>query len=73
MLPNEEIKVNRPSDERVVEQIAEETHTSVLAVSKMYEDTMASYRDGARVLDYMSLLAAKRVRANLKSLPAKRL
>jgi hypothetical protein len=38
----------------------------------MYEDTMASYRDGARILDYMSLLAAKRVRANLKPMAGNR-
>ncbi|WP_075645455.1 DUF3562 domain-containing protein [Caballeronia mineralivorans] len=61
--------MNRSTDERLVEQIAQETHTSVQAVSKTYEDTMASYRDGARIHDYMSLLAAKSVRANLK--PAK--
>jgi hypothetical protein len=73
LLPSEETKVKKSSDESVVEQIARETHTSVQAVSKMYEDTMASYRDGARILDYMSLLAAKRVRANLRSLPGKRL
>jgi len=59
-------KVTKSSDEKVVEQIARETRTSVQAVSKMYKDTMASYRDGARILDYMSFLAAKRVRANLK-------
>ena len=58
--------MTKSSDERVVEQITKETHTSVQAVSKMYEDTVASYRDGARILDYMPLLAAKRVRANLK-------
>ena len=61
--------MTKSSDERVVEQITKETHTSVQAVSKMYEDTVASYRDGARILDYiMPLLAAKRARANLKSL-----
>jgi hypothetical protein len=64
--------VNKSSDARLVEQIAKATHASVQAVSKMYEDTMASYRDGARILDYMSLLAAKRVRANLKPMAGNR-
>ncbi|WP_025599261.1 DUF3562 domain-containing protein [Burkholderia sp. WSM2230] len=52
--------------DEVVRSIAEETDTPAETVSKMYEDTLADYRHDARVLDYVPLFAAKKVRNKLR-------
>jgi hypothetical protein len=52
--------------DEVVKSIAEETDTPAETVSRMYADTLADYRDGARVLDYVPLFAAKKVRDQLR-------
>ncbi|MBA1365106.1 DUF3562 domain-containing protein [Burkholderia gladioli] len=52
--------------EEIVESIASETRMPKETVSKLYEKTLAEYRDGARILDYVALLAAKRVRDDLR-------
>ncbi|WP_186081988.1 DUF3562 domain-containing protein [Burkholderia gladioli] len=52
--------------EEIVESIASETRMPKEIVSELYEKTLAEYRDGARILDYVALLAAKRVRDDLR-------
>ncbi|WP_186268068.1 DUF3562 domain-containing protein [Burkholderia gladioli] len=52
--------------EEIVESIAAETRMPKETVSELYEKTLAEYRDGARILDYVALLAAKRVRDDLR-------
>jgi len=56
----------------VVKAIASETNTPTETVSKLYAETWAEYSDGARILDYLTLLVAKRVRENLRGLPRDR-
>ncbi|KAE8757202.1 DUF3562 domain-containing protein [Paraburkholderia madseniana] len=55
-----------PNVEDVVKAIASDTNTSTETVSKMYADTWAEYSDGARILDYLTVLVSKRVRENLR-------
>ena len=57
----------QPNTEDVVKAIASGTNTPAETVSKLYADTWAEYSDGARIMDYMSVLVAKRVRENLRS------
>ncbi|MFT4064617.1 DUF3562 domain-containing protein [Paraburkholderia sp.] len=52
--------------DEVVKSIAEETDTPAETVSRMYADTLADYRHDARVLDYVPLFAAKKVRDQLR-------
>ena len=49
-----------------VYSIAVDTHTPQDTVSKMFEATLREITDGAKVLDYLCLLAAKRVRKDLR-------
>ncbi|MFM0648335.1 DUF3562 domain-containing protein [Paraburkholderia bryophila] len=58
-----------PNIDEVVRSIAEETDTPTETVSKMYEDTLATYRHEARVFDYVPLFAAKKVRNQLRHNP----
>ncbi|EIF81165.1 hypothetical protein BP354A_1614, partial [Burkholderia pseudomallei 354a] len=48
--------------DEIVQAIASETHTPAEAVSRLYEETLAEYSEGARVRDYLTVLVAKRVR-----------
>ena len=57
----------QPNVEDVVKAIASDTNTPAETVSKMYADTWAEYSDGARIMDYLTVLVAKRVRENLRS------
>ena len=59
----------QPNVEDVVKAIAADTNTPAETVSKMYADTWAEYSDGARIMDYLTVLVAKRVRENLRSIP----
>ncbi|TDN61870.1 DUF3562 domain-containing protein [Paraburkholderia sp. BL10I2N1] len=58
----------QPNVEDVVKAIAADTDTPAEIVSKMYAETWDEYSDGARIMDYMAVLVAKRVRENLRSL-----
>ncbi|OLL31891.1 hypothetical protein BTH42_09685 [Burkholderia sp. SRS-W-2-2016] len=55
-----------PKIDEVVKSIAEETDTPAETVSRMYTETLADYRHQARVLDYVPLFAAKKVRNELR-------
>ena len=59
----------QPNTEDVVKAIAADTNTPTETVSKMFSDTWAEYSDGARIMDYMTVLVARRVRENLRSVP----
>lgn len=52
-------------DNDIVEHIATDTNTPVETVSRMYQETWAEYSEGARIMDYLSVLVARRVRDNL--------
>ncbi|WP_345816912.1 DUF3562 domain-containing protein (plasmid) [Paraburkholderia sp. PREW-6R] len=54
------------SSEAIVHEIAESTDNDEELVSKMYADALEDYRRDARIMDYLPLFAAKRVRQNLK-------
>lgn len=55
-----------PNVDEVVRSIAEETDTPAETVSRMYADTLAQFRQEARVFDYVPLFAAKKVRNELR-------
>ncbi|MGF6968707.1 hypothetical protein OKW43_005735 [Paraburkholderia sp. WC7.3g] len=57
--------------QKIVHDIAESTHNDEELVSKMYADAVADYQREARILDYIPLFAAKRVREGLKSRTAR--
>lgn len=56
-----------PNVDELVRSIAEETNTPAEMVSKLYADTLADYRNDARVFDYVPLFAAKKVRDQLRN------
>ncbi|RDK01714.1 DUF3562 domain-containing protein [Paraburkholderia lacunae] len=56
----------QPNFEDVVKAIATDTNTPTETVSKMYAETWAEYSDGARIMDYLTVLVTKRVRENLR-------
>jgi hypothetical protein len=58
----------QPNVEDVVKAIASDTNTPAEVVSKMYAQTWDEYSEGARIMDYLAVLVAKRVRENLRSM-----
>ena len=61
---NHAIKTPDPRD--IVREIAESTRTDEQTVSNLYAETLDEYRRSANILDYVPLLAAKRVRERLQ-------
>jgi hypothetical protein len=55
--------------DQLLHSIAVETQTPRETVLKMYEATLREITDGAKVLDYIALLAEKRVRNDLRAKP----
>ncbi|MBP0590566.1 DUF3562 domain-containing protein [Paraburkholderia sp. LEh10] len=53
--------------ERIVHEIAASTDSPEEVVSQMYTDAVEDYQREARILDYVPLFAAKRVRETLRS------
>ncbi|SEI67623.1 DUF3562 domain-containing protein [Paraburkholderia diazotrophica] len=51
----------------IVHEIAESTDSPEEVVSQMYTDAVEDYQREARILDYVPLFAAKRVRETLRS------
>lgn len=51
---------------QIVHAIAEETNTPEDTVARIYADVVNDYRSQARILDYVPLFAAKKVRATLR-------
>ncbi|MGF6773466.1 hypothetical protein P3T18_005980 [Paraburkholderia sp. GAS199] len=65
-LPEKSMSQPEPNVDEIVSSIAQETDTPAETVSKMYADTLANYREEARVFDYVPLFAAKKVRDKLR-------
>lgn len=53
-------------DNEIVKTIAIATDTPEETVSRMFAETWAEYSEGARIMDYLSVLVARRVRDNLQ-------
>jgi hypothetical protein len=53
-------------DDEIVRMIATDTNTPVDTVSRMFAETWAEYSEGAQIMDYLSVLVARRVRDNLQ-------
>jgi hypothetical protein len=51
---------------QIVQTIATETDTPEETVARIYADTLDSYREGARIQDYLPLFVARKVRATLR-------
>jgi len=51
---------------QIVHTIAEETNTPEETVARIYANAINDYRAEARILDYVPLFAAKKVRATLR-------
>ena len=58
--------IRTPDPRDIVREIAESTHTDEETVSELYAETLDAYRRSANILDYVPLLAAKRVRERLQ-------
>lgn len=54
------------SPDQIVHSIAAETNTPEETVARIYADTLNEYRAEARIQDYVSLFAARKVRAALR-------
>ncbi|MGF6800875.1 hypothetical protein OKW48_004307 [Paraburkholderia youngii] len=52
-------------DSAIVKMIAADTDTPAETVSRMFAETWAEYSEGAKIMDYLSVLVARRVRDNL--------
>jgi hypothetical protein len=57
--------------EKIVHEIAESTDNAEDLVAQMYANAIEDYRRDARIMDYVPLFAAKRVRETLRSRTAK--
>ncbi|SIT41641.1 conserved hypothetical protein [Paraburkholderia piptadeniae] len=53
--------------QEVIHEIAVLTATSEEVVSQLYAETLQVFRKDAQILDYVPLLAAKRVRDTLRA------
>jgi len=51
----------------IVQELAASTHQPEQLVSQMYAEALADFRHDARIMDYVPLMAARRVRENLKN------
>jgi len=58
--------MRQPNADDLVKSIAADTRTPPDVVEQIYEQTWAEYSDGARIVDYLTVLVAKRVREKLR-------
>jgi len=58
--------IKTPDPRDLVKEIAESTHADEETVANLYAEVVDEYRRSANILDYVSLLAAKRVRERLR-------
>ncbi|WP_206997076.1 DUF3562 domain-containing protein [Trinickia mobilis] len=56
-----------PHIEGVARAIASDTHAPFEAVEKMCEETWTQFSEGARIMDYLPVLVARRVRESLRN------
>jgi hypothetical protein len=62
-----EVAMVQPSIDEIVKSIASDTNTPLEVVAKMYEATWAEFSDGARIMDFLTVLVIKRVREDLRN------
>jgi hypothetical protein len=60
--------MKQPAAEEIVKALATEMQTPPEIVAKMYAETWEQYSDGARIMDYLTVLVSRRVRENLRSM-----
>lgn len=53
-------------DVATVKSIASDANVPIEMVARMYEETWSEYSEGARIVDYLPVLVARRVRDNLR-------
>ncbi|PLZ02973.1 hypothetical protein CY652_08655 [Burkholderia sp. WAC0059] len=58
--------MSQPDATQIVHDIAAETNTPEETVARIYADTLNSYRSDARILDYVPLFTARKVRETLR-------
>jgi hypothetical protein len=51
----------------IVQELATSTNQPEQLVSRMYAEALADFRQDARIMDYVPLMAARRVRESLKA------
>ncbi|TCG03522.1 hypothetical protein BZM27_47855 [Paraburkholderia steynii] len=56
--------------EKIVHEIAESTDNAEDLVAQMYADAIEDYKRDARIMDYVPLFAARRVRESLRTCTA---
>lgn len=64
--------MRQPNVDDIVKSIAADTRTPPEIVQQMYAQTWAEYSADARIMDYMSVLVAKRVRETLRDTSSRR-
>ncbi|CAN7544781.1 DUF3562 domain-containing protein [Trinickia sp. LjRoot230] len=64
--------MRQPNVDDIVKSIAADTRTPQEIVQRMYAQTWAEYSADARIMDYMSVLVAKRVRETLRDTSGRR-
>jgi hypothetical protein len=57
----------QPKADELVKAIAADTGTPADVVERMFEETWNAYSKDARIMDYLSVLVAKRVRETLRN------
>ncbi|MGH8185308.1 MAG: DUF3562 domain-containing protein [Steroidobacteraceae bacterium] len=57
---------NSKNHQTTKEAIAEETHTSIDEVERIYEQELSELASAAKITQYLGVLAGKRVRAKLR-------
>jgi hypothetical protein len=65
---NGELLMKKDDVTTIVQEIARSTKKPEQMVAALYAEALIEYKQGARIVDYVPLLAARRVRENLKSL-----
>jgi hypothetical protein len=63
-----EASMIQPAREELIRALADEARVPMEIVSRMYEETWTDFSDGARILDYLPVLVARRVRENLRTM-----
>lgn len=59
--------MNKDATTTIVQELAASTKQPEKLVSRMYSEALAECGNGATIMDYVPLFAARRVRENLKN------
>ena len=60
------VRPSKHTHQTAKESIAEETHTSLAEVERMYEQELSALASDAKITQFLGVLAGKRVRAKLR-------